>query len=251
MKSTHTPWWAQGHDTCVHPPGAFSRRGLRSVAISGLVVVVVSGGMFATAAGTAQPTIRDEGSGLFSVRQSTDSLLGGCGRVFERRTSQVTPGVIASVKADGTPNIPKSRSIVPMTGAFWSPAADPGVRMYTSDSPAIPKPTQLMHNMWSGALIVYYTTAADPADVSALTALAATRADLNIIVVPWDTDRRPLPAGRKIAFATWGASQTCQRLVVVALDQFRSAHPQVRAPGYGGVIAPKLTDPSASPPPAP
>ncbi len=251
MKSTHTPWWAQGPGTYVHPPGAFSRRSLRTVAIRTCVVAAVIGGLFAAAAGTAQPRTRNEGSGLISVRQSTDSLLGGCGRVFERRTSQVTPGVIASAKADGTPNIPISRTIVPMTGSFWSPKADPGVRMYSRDSPAIPKPTQLMHNMWSGALIVYYTTAADPADVRALTVLAATRADLNIFVVPWDTDRRPLPAGRKIAFATWGASQTCQRLVVVALDQFRSAHPQFRAPGYGGVIAPKLTDTSASPPPAP
>jgi hypothetical protein len=241
MKSTHTPWWAQGPGTHVHPAGAYSRRSLRTVAIRGLVVVAVTGGLFAAAAGTEQPPTRDEGFGLFSVRQSTDSLLGGCGRVFERRTSQTTPGVIASFKADGTPNIPTSRTIVPMTGSFWSPKADPAVRMYTRDSPTIPKPTQLMHNMWSGSLIVYYTTAADPADVRALTVLAATRGDLDIIVVPWDTDGRPLPAGRKIAFATWGASQTCQRLVVVALDQFRSAHPQFRAPGYGGVIAPTLT----------
>jgi hypothetical protein len=251
MKSTHTPWWAQGPGTYVHPAGAFSRRSLRTVAIGGLVVVALTGGLFAAATGTAQPLTRDEGSGLFSVRPSTDSLLGGCGRVFERRTNQLTPGVIASFKADGTPNIPTSRTIVPMTGAFWSPKADPAVRMYTQDSPTIPKPTQLMNNMWSGALIVYYTTAADPADVRALSVLAATRADLNVFVVPWDTDRKPLPAGRKIAFATWGASQTCQRLVVVALDQFRSAHPEFGAPGYGGVIAPKLTDTPTNPPPAP
>ena len=105
--------------------------------------------------------------------------------------------------------------------------------------------------MWSGALVVYYTPTAHPADVKALTVIAATRADLNIIVVPWDTDRGPLPSGRKIAFATWGASQTCQRLVVTALDQFRSAHPQGQAPGYGGAIAPTLTglppDPAVAP----
>jgi len=89
-------------------------------------------------------------------------------------------------------------------------------------------------------LVVYYTSNAHPADVKALTVIAATRADLNVIVVPWDMDREPLPSGRKIAFATWGASQTCQRLVVSALDQFRAAHPEGQAPGYGGVIAPRL-----------
>ena len=92
---------------------------------------------------------------------------------------------------------------------------------------------------WSGALVVYYTPAAHHADVKALTNIAATRDDLNLIIVPWDTDRPPLPAGRKIAFATWGASQTCQRLVVAALEQFRSAHPEGKAPGYGAAIAAK------------
>jgi hypothetical protein len=250
MKSTPTPWWAQGPGTKVHPAGAFSRRSLRTVAIRAFVAVAVIGGLFAAAAGTAQPRTRNEGSGLISVRQSTDSLLGGCGRVFERRTNQGTAGVIASVRADGSPNVPKSRSIVPMTGSFWSPPADPGVRMYTPLSPTIPKPTQLMNNMWSGALVVYYTTTADAVDVRTLTDVAATRADLNIIIVPWDSTRGDLPARRKIAFATWGASQTCQRLAVAALEQFRSAHPQVQAPGYGGAIAPTLTGTTASPPPA-
>jgi hypothetical protein len=112
--------------------------------------------------------------------------------VFERRTPPGTAGVIASVKADGvTPNIPRYQTIVPMTGSFWSPPAEPG--MYTPTSGTIPRPTQLLHNMWSGALVVYYTTAADAADVRTLAGVAATRADLNIIVVPWDSTRGPLP----------------------------------------------------------
>ena len=226
MKSTQTPWWAQDSGIQVHPPGAFSQRSLRTVAIRCLVALAVTGGLFAAAVGTAQPRTRNEATGI-SVRQSTDSLVGGCGRVFERKTPPGTAGVVPSVKADGvTPNIATIPPIVPMTGPFWSPPADPGVRMYTSSSPAIPKPTRLLHNMWSGALVVYYTPAAHTADVRALTVIAATRADLDIIVVPWDTTRGPLPSDRKIAFATWGASQTCQRLVVTALDQFRSAHPR-------------------------
>jgi hypothetical protein len=245
-----TPWWARDPGTHVHPAGAFSGRSLRRVAIRGLVVVAVTGGLVAAAVGTAQPRTRDEGSGITSVRQSTDSLLGACGRVFEKRTSPGTAGVIASVKADGvTPNIPTYGTIVPMTGSFWSPPAQPGVRLYTPTSPAIPEPTQLLHNMWSGALVVYYTTAAEPDEVSRLGALAATRPDLNLIVVPWDIERGDLPSGRRIAFATWGASQTCQHLVVVALEQFRTAHPQGKAPGYGGATAPTLagTAPSRSP----
>ena len=242
MKSTQTPWWAQRPGTQVHPAGAFSRGRLRRVAIRVLIVGAVTGGLFATAVGTSQPRTRDEGLGLTSIRQSTDSLHGGCGRVFERRTTADAVGVIASVKADGvTANVPSYRTIVPMAGPFWSPPAEPGIRMYARDSPTIPRPARLLHNMWSGALVVYYTSAAHPADVRALTLIAATRDDLDIIVVPWDTTRGPLPSGRKIAFATWGASQTCQRLVVPALDQFRIAYPQDQAPGYGGAIAPTLT----------
>jgi hypothetical protein len=248
VRERQTPWWAHRAGTHVHPAGAFSRRSLRTVAIRCLVAVAVTSGLFAAAVGTGQPRIRDGGPGNISIRQSTDALLGGCGRVFERRTPPGTAGVIASVKADGvTPNIPRYQTIVPMTGSFWSPPAEPG--MYTPTSGTIPRPTQLLHNMWSGALDVYYTTAADAADVRTLAGVAATRADLNIIVVPWDSTRGPLPSGRKIALATWGASQTCQRLVVVALDQFRSAHPQGQAPGYGGAIAPTLRGTSASRPP--
>ena len=247
MKSSPTPWWAQAPGTHVHPAGAFSRRSLRTVAIRTFVALAVTGGLFAAAAGTAQPRTRNEATGI-SIRQSTDSLLGGCGRVFERKTPPGTAGVVPSLQADGvTPAIPTYGTIVPMTGPFWSPPADPGIHMYTRLSPTIPQPTQLLHNMWSGALVVYYTTGADPTDKSTLTDVAATRADLDIIVVPWDITRGDLPAGRKIAFATWGASQTCQRLAVVALEQFRSAHPQSRAPGYGGAVAPTLSGKTASP----
>ena len=250
-KDDITPWWAQGSGTYVHPAGAFSRRSLRTVVVRGLVVVAVTGGLFAAAAGTVQPRTRNEGSGIISVRQSTDSLLGGCGRVFEKRASPRVNGVIASVKADGvTPNIPQYGTIVPMSGSFWSPPAPAGVRVYTLSSPTIPQPTQLLHNMWSGALVVYYTTTAEPDEVSTLSVLAATRSDLNMIVVPWDATRGKLPSGRRIAFATWGASQTCQRLEVVALEQFRTAHPQGKAPGHGGAIAPTLAGTTASPPPA-
>jgi Protein of unknown function (DUF3105) len=250
MKSTQIPWWAQDSGIQVHPPGAFSRRNLRTVAFRCLVALAVAGGLFAAVVGTAQPRTRQEGSDLTSWRQSTDALRGGCGRVFERKATPGVAGVIASVKADGSPNVPDFRTIVPMTGPFWSPPAAPDVRMYTPSSPSIPEPARLLHNMWSGALVVYYTPTAQTADVRALTLIAATRADLNIIVVPWDTERGPLPSERRIAFATWGASQTCQRLVVSALDQFRSAHPQSRAPGYGGVVAPKLMGTTATQTPA-
>ena len=240
MKSTRTPWWAQGSSTPLHPPGAFSRRSLRTVAIRALVVAVFAGGLVVAAVGTGQPGARSEGSGITSLRQSTESLVGGCGRVFERSADPGVAGIVPPVKTDGTPNVPQYRTIVPMIGAFWSPPAPASIRMYTSASPNIPKPARLLHNMWSGALVVYYMPTAHTADVEALAIIAATRADLNIIVVPWDMDRKPLPSGRKIAFATWGASQTCQRLVVTALDQFRAAHPEGQAPGYGGVIAPEL-----------
>ena len=250
MKSTPTPWWAQGSGTPVQPVGAFSRRSLWTVAIRCLVVAAVVGGLFVTAVGIGQSRTRTEGSGITSLRQSTDSLLGGCGRVFERTISPGTVGVIPSVNADGTPNTPQFKTIVPMAGAFWAPAAAASIRMYTPQSPSVPKPTRLLNNMWSGALIVYYTSDADSADKTALSALAATRDDLNIIVVPWDTSRGQLPSRRKIAFATWGASQTCQRLVVDALDQFRNTHPESQAPGYGGAVAPVLTGAIAVPAPA-
>lgn len=245
MKSTPTPWWAQGSGTHLHPAGAFSRRSLRAVAIRTIVTFAVIGGLCAAALGTEQPRMRNEATGV-SLRQSTDSLLGGCGRVFERKTPPGTAGVVPSVKADGSPNIATIPPIVPMTGPFWSPPADPRLHMYTAFSETIPEPTRLLHNMWSGALVVYFTTTADPADVRTLTDIAATRADLFIIVVPWDATRGDLPAHRKIAFATWGASQTCQRLAVVALEQFRSAHPQGKAPGYGGAVAPTLSGTAAS-----
>ena len=236
-----TPWWSKRPGNHVHPVGAFSGHSSRRVAIRGLVVLVVSGGLVAAAVGTAQPRTRYEGSGITSVRQSTDSLLGACGRVFEKRTSPGTAGVVGTVMADGlTPNIPAYGTIVPMTGAFWSPPADPRVRLYTASSQFVPEPSRLLHNMWQGALVVYYTTTAPPGEVRRLGNLAAARPDLDLIVVPWDVGRGDLPSGRRIAFATWGASQTCQHLVEVALEQFRTAHPQAKAPGYGGASAPSL-----------
>lgn len=241
---TSAPWWAQARGTRLRPAADGHRHRWRTLTIRTAAAAVVAGALFITAGGTTPSRTRQVGNGITAVRQSTDSLLGGCGPVYEKATTPGTAGIIPSVKADGTtPNVPDFGTIVPMTGSFWAPPADPDIRMYTPKSPTIPRPAQLLHNMWNGALVVYYAPDASAADVTALSVGVAARADLNVIVVPWDLTRGPLPSGRQIAFASWGASQTCQHLVVVALNQFRVAHPKAQAPGFGGVRPPQITLP--------
>lgn len=237
-----TPWWARGRTTLVTDENTRRAHRRGTAAVRTLVALALAGGLLTVVMGTAQPRTRDVGSGVTSTRQSTDSLIGGCGPVFTKQAEPGTAGVVPTVKKDGkTPNNPVYGTIVPMTGPFWSPPAAPDVHMYTKADPATPPPPRLLHNMWAGALVVYYTPAANPEDVKRLAVVADTRPDLNVIVAPWDvTKRGPFPSNRKIAFSTWGASQTCQRLVVVALNQFRAAHPQEQAPGFGGLTPPVL-----------
>ena len=136
---------------------------------------------------------------------------------------------------NGKPNKQKYRTIVPMFGHYYTTPTDTAipnpVRFYTRGTKNIPPIENLLAQMHTGTMIAWYTNDADPQDITALKTLT-TNPTLNMIAAPWEhTSRGPLPANRKIAYAVWGASQTCQRLVTPALADSAPPYPATTAPG--------------------
>ncbi|MGV8909795.1 MAG: hypothetical protein ACOH1Y_12500, partial [Propionicimonas sp.] len=93
-----TPWWAQGRVTLLTPANTHRPHHRGTIAARALIALALAGGLFAATVGTAQPRTREVGSGITSTRQSTDSLIGGCGPVFTKKAEPGTAGVIPSVK---------------------------------------------------------------------------------------------------------------------------------------------------------
>lgn len=219
------PWWAKDTTRPVLPPTHPHSRTLRSTATKTLALTAAALALTTVLRGTTSPdTWPTEGGGT-AHRQTMQALLGACGPTYTFTAQPGQAGPVPTTHTDGTPNTQQYRTIVPMIGHYHPPHTAPTTRFYPPDANNIPTVETLLGWQSQGTITAYYTTDAHPADITALRDLA-TNPDLDMVVIPWEsTGRPPLPAHRKIGYATWGASQTCQRLNAAALAEFRQAHP--------------------------
>lgn len=236
------PWWARNSNRPLMRPEQASLRsrkarsvtvGLTLAAVTGLLAVLVRTDLNDT------ERTRIANTDVTVRKQSVDALVGGCGAIFEFRVPPNSYGTIPSVQADGTVNQAFYEGVtVPTYGPFYNESADLSGKRFWARDETPPPIEEFVHAQYKGWMVVYYTRGADPAGVAALKAIASNEPALKMLVAPWERRRGALPEGRTIAIASWGATQTCHRLVSITLAQFRELHPPSSAPGNSGMPAP-------------
>lgn len=235
------PWWAQGSHQPRLEPHQVRLRTLPAFTGAVAVTVAVLTGLAGILVGVSQPRIQPVADGGIAIRQTTDGLLGGCGPVFEFPAHRKISGIVPSERPGGTaPYRPAYATTVPVFGPFWAHPAPTTHPFWSVTDRWQPQPENLLYNMWQGWMVVYYTRTARQSEVQALNRLTQHHPQIHLLVAPWPTYLGALPANRTIAFAVWGASQTCQRLDIPALEQFRATHPPTAAPGGHGAPPPTI-----------
>lgn len=202
-----------------------------------LILLILLGGMGWALVGFTDPAVYPADNGGFAHRQSTDALIASCGPEYTFPDVLKESGIVPEYGRNGVPRRVSYQTIVPIFGGFWATPAASDQTYWSRNEPGIPQPENLLLNMWRGAMVVYYDQDAKAADLKGLQRLVADRS-LDILVVPWDPSRQPLPMGRTYAFATWDWSQTCHELSISALTDFRHEHPVSAAPGANGTKPP-------------
>lgn len=186
-----------------------------------------------------------ERNGALAYKQTTQSLIGGCGPMYAFPDEQVAreSGTVPDQDKMGQPNRQEYRSVVPMFGPFWSEPVPPGKSFWERTDTDVPAPERLLANMWNGAMVVYYTDDVSDEELDILRRVIERNPDLGVLAVPWNEKVRGwLPRFREIAFATWNGSQTCHQLIAPAVFDYREAHPADEAPGVTGRQPKVLSD---------
>lgn len=223
--STGTPWWAQRTTHPVLPTTAVRHHTPRTILTTALTTALIVTALALVLRGSTSPATSPAEGGGVAHRQTRMALIGACGPIYTFTAQPGEAGPVPATRADGRPNTQAYRTIVPMFGHYYPQTQTaPPTRFYDRTAKDIPTVETLLGWQAQGVMTAYYTTDAHPDDVTALKHLT-NDPTLNMVAVPWESTRRPaLPAHRKIAYATWGASQTCQRLAAPALAEFRAAH---------------------------
>lgn len=232
------PWWAHAGPSVRLQPHQVRRRTRRgTLARLGLAVALVTGAWMVISSTEVPDVVNVANNGL-AYTQTNQALIGGCGPIYEFNDKNDESGTVPAVSPENGINYQSYETTVPMYGGFWpEPITSKKTFWDRADPSTLPRPETLLANQYRGDLIVYYTARATPGDVELLRRVAAdARRDddtnLRLRVVPWPEERGRLPDDRKIAFATWGTSQTCQSFVPSALGDFREHAPADQAPGY-------------------
>lgn len=188
---------------------------------------------------TAPEAVSRVDGGLLATQQTNDALIGGCGPLYSYPDATTNSGIVPAKTAAGMSNRLGYATSVPMRGPFWDTPIHR--RVWMPEDQSKPVAEMALRNQWDGDMVVYYTPAVPDRDVTSLAALARTRPDLRLLIIPWEQRLRgPLPQGRDLAFVAWNTSQTCHTLSVPALLDFREAAPAAAAPGHDGTAPPVL-----------
>ena len=219
------PWWAATSTAArVHPHQVKRRRaGSRLLAAAGFVL---AGTIAWTALGATEvDDITTVAAGAFAHKQTNQALIGGCGPVYRFTDTDDKSGQVPSTDSETSlPNYQRYETIVPVFGGYWDPI-EGTQRFWDRTDTDLPRPETLLANQRQGDIVVYYSSAATDGEVESLKRVANNPAegggdDLNLRVAPWPEERGRMPEGRKIAFATWNMTQTCQQFVPSALGDF-------------------------------
>lgn len=235
------PWWAANtRQPLLHPHQVRTRTLRGTLGILAFITATILGGWWVLTS-TEVKYIEVGPRGEHGIRQTTNALVGGCGRMYTFPGATAKSGTVPTHNSSGIPNRQDYPTIVPMFGRFWNDPAPADQTFWSRDEADIPEPENLLRNQWDGQMVVYYTTDVTEDDLDRLTNLLLTEPELDMLVVPWPNERGPLPAHRNFAFVTWNHSQTCHRLELSALHDFRRFYPPDTAPGNDGTPPPDLT----------
>lgn len=154
---------------------------------------------------------------------SLDSLAYGCGNDFVFNPDHTQYGVIPEkmFKQNKVINIPLAPMIVPVYGYMTSTSLpDSAIKFYPKGMPKTPLLNiQLLRTMYSEkTIIVWYASTIAQADYVALQKYVSTHK--NVLAIEWHDGSQQLPLNRKVAFSTWGISQSCQYFSPTVLKHF-------------------------------
>lgn len=236
------PWWAA---TSRHPylsPAQVRTRTLRGTLSTLAFTLALLTGIGWVLLATDVKDVTTTDFGALAHKQTTEALIGGCGPVYTFPDITGQYGTVPATTPDGVPLRQQYHTAVPMFGPFWAdPVPTDRVFWSRTGSRGFPVAENLLHNMWQGDMVIYYTSTLPEDEVRALRRFAVLNRDLDALVVPWEEDvRLPMPQYRKIALVTWNASQTCHSVAVPALFDFRDMNPAHHAPGHDGTPPPRL-----------
>lgn len=169
--------------------------------------------IFAFNPNKAQPAI----AGGTETPASLNALVSGCGGFFSWQTTSEQARLIPADQIDRANIIPETPMITPVYG-YMSEENVPRFGFWDGSEDDLPSREQVMRHMHDGGKVIWYVTNMDPADKILLQELAEERQAEKIIALPWEG--RSLPFDRQVAYATWGASQTCTFWSDVAFNEF-------------------------------
>lgn len=108
-----------------------------------------------------------------------------------------------------------------------------------ADGERSPRPEAVVREMWDGANVIWLAADADEALAAQVDAMVEANPQWGARVYRWPAGREKLEG--KVAFATWGATQTCQVPVAEVAAQVFAA--TSGAPGATGKQPPPLRTP--------
>lgn len=161
-----------------------------------------------------------------TTRPTVEALVAGCGPLAQVTNPRSEVAWIDRPQGNDLP-LPYETTI-PAAGWFYR---DP-----PSDGEVAPAPEAVLREMWAGGRVAWYSADVSADVVQQLRQMADSHPEWSMRVAQWPVDREAMPGaddgGARVAFATWGATQTCDRPTqAIAEGVWRAGTP---APGLGG-----------------
>ena len=159
-------------------------------------------------------------------RPTLDGLALGCGPL------EIVSAATSDTGWVDTRNVLPYDTVVPTAGWFYPYGPEEAIEAEVA-------PEQVLREMWEGGSVAWYTAGASSEVRASLERLVAANPQWRMRVAQWPEGRGGQPSGQ-VAFATWGATQSCDQVsedVAAAVIAAGSG-----APGRPGQVPPSLLE---------
>lgn len=159
---------------------------------------------------------------------SLDALANGCGQTFFIPPVEGQFGLIPDeyweLNANPADNIPKGPQVVPVYGYLANEGLnDTDIRFWSTqeatDNGPLNQQTVLRTMYDKDILVIWYRADLATIDIAALQEYANAHYG-KVLVYPWMYNNGVILGDRKVAFSSWGISQTCNLYSETVLDDF-------------------------------
>lgn len=211
------PWWTTLTTTDTHARGR--RHTLRAL-VSTTIAALLSGAAVGIAlAGPRTPESTTEEFVTYT-RPGIQALAAGCGPLAQVPTPSKGTGWVPD-----RGNVMPYDTTVPVSGWFFEQPP--------TEDDISPLPEAVVREMYDGRKIAWYADDAPEQIINQLHALADQNPQWNLRVTQWPSERgERLPA--QVAFATWGATQSCDQVLPEIAEAVWAAG--TPAPGTRGEV---------------